>query len=101
MPNLQFKYETGMPNDDLYQSTSEALLFGHKFEFAASKNEKQVLQVLAKKILQQKIFIFMSSSNVYNGNAAIFAISLNLLQDLETFSGVSVVVITPACPGLA
>lgn len=48
MPNLQFKYETGMPNDDLYQSTSEALLFGHKFEFAASKNEKQVLQVINK-----------------------------------------------------
>lgn len=37
-----------MPNDDLYQSTSEALLFGHKFEFAASKNEKQVLQVINK-----------------------------------------------------
>lgn len=85
-----------------FMSTSETLLFGQIFEFAASKNESQVLQVINKEntIFQQKIFTIMKSSNVCNGNAAIFARHLNLLQNLKWFSGLSVVIIKPTCPRL-
>lgn len=92
-----------MPSHLLYESTSQTLLLGHKFEFAASKNGSQMLQVMNKEntIFQKNIFTFVKISNGCNDNAAIFARHSNLLQNLKMFIELSVVILKPTFPRLA